>query len=311
MTCADRSDSVSIMVDLHRISFLAGCDDITPIHAGFSSDKKYIVKKNETSYLLRTFAQSNLDEKRREFDVLRLMFDNDVKCSRPIELGLVDADTAYMLLTFIEGLDGEHAMPPLSSQRQYEIGIQAGEELKKINAFPAPDNVEPWNVRKQAKHMRYLNQYLEGDVRFHGDEKIIKFIDANLSVMKNRPNLFQHDDYHLRNLVFNDDGLAGVIDFGRNDWGDPFHEFLKVGQFNTPISIPFSVGQIKGYFDGNDPDEIFWSSYSLYAAMSLFSFVVWTKQVCPDQLGNTLQIINRVVLDHNYFNAIRPSWYVC
>ncbi|MCE7792052.1 aminoglycoside phosphotransferase family protein [Salipaludibacillus sp. CUR1] len=37
--------------------------------------------------------------------------------------------------------------------------------------------------------------------------------------MKQRPNLFQHDDFHLGNIIVNNKKFAGVIDFNRYDWG--------------------------------------------------------------------------------------------
>lgn len=35
--------------------------------------------------------------------------------------------------------------------------------------------------------------------------------------------------------------------FNRMNWGDPIHDFLKAGMFSSEVSIPFSIGQIKGY----------------------------------------------------------------
>jgi aminoglycoside phosphotransferase (APT) family kinase protein len=127
--------------------------------------------------------------------------------------------------------------------------------------------------------------------------------------LKGRPNVFQHDDYHLRNLVFGEDSLAGVIDFGRHDWGDPVHEFLKVGQFSGEISIPFCVGQIRGYFGGKDPDEEFWALYSFYLAAASVSFVIWTRHVCPAEMPRTMAINERVMRDHDGFQRLVPKWY--
>ena len=128
--------------------------------------------------------------------------------------------------------------------------------------------------------------------------------------MKDRPNLFQHDDFHMGNIVVRDRKLSGVIDFNRYDWGDPIHEFLKVGMFSREISIPFSIGQIRGYHLNNEPDELFWRLYSLYLAMCVFSSVVWILKVKPEELDQMLDKINTVLKDHDYFEKLKPIWYL-
>ncbi|WP_440117543.1 phosphotransferase [Paenibacillus sp. QZ-Y1] len=67
-------------------------------------------------------------------------------------------------------------------------------------------------------------------------------IEEHLDWMKNRLDVFQHDDFHLGNLVIQEDKLAGVIDFNRFDQGDPVHEFLKLGLFVSETSIPYCIG---------------------------------------------------------------------
>jgi aminoglycoside phosphotransferase (APT) family kinase protein len=297
------------MADALKIPFLAD-GEIRPITGGFSTDKKFVVTKGNSKYLFRTFPVAEFERKTHEFKALKLMAEFQVKSSRALELDYIPGgEEAYMLLTFIEGADGEHAMPSISGTRQYEIGLQAGKELRKIHQCTAPKEIPEWNERKLPKHQRYLKQYLNGGTRIEGADKVIRFIDDNTFLMRDRPNLFQHDDFHLRNLIINNSELAGIIDFGRHDWGDPLHEFLKIGQFNTEISIPFSKGQIMGYFDGAEPDETFWRLYALYSAMSIFSFIVWTKHAWPETMDKTLSIINRVLKDHDWFKNPKPSWF--
>src|SRR5208282_5231031 len=93
------------------------------------------------------------------------------------------------------------------------------------------------------------------------------------------------------------------------DQGDPIHEFLKLGLFASEISIPYSIGQIQGYFDGNEPDELFWRLYSLYTAMALVSSVVWIQQVKPEETLEMMAKIERVREDHDDFRSFIPRWY--
>ncbi|MCZ3365579.1 MULTISPECIES: aminoglycoside phosphotransferase family protein [Methanobacterium] len=44
-----------------------------------------------------------------------------------------------------------------------------------------------------------------------------------MSLTKERPNIFQHDDFHAGNIIINNNKeLTGIIDFNRYDWGDPY-----------------------------------------------------------------------------------------
>lgn len=43
------------------------------------------------------------------------------------------------------------------------------------------------------------------------DDKIIKFIDENEMYLQNRPNRFQHDDFHLENIIVRDGKYVGLL----------------------------------------------------------------------------------------------------
>ncbi|MEK8127677.1 aminoglycoside phosphotransferase family protein [Paenibacillus filicis] len=277
---------------------------------GYSSDRKYLVRKAGQSYLLRTFDSQQNTAKQMEYQALEKMKELQVRCSRPLEFGSIPAlRIGYMLLTFIEGQDAAEELPGYSSQDQYRIGCEAGSELLKMHRYHAPAHIASWYDRKVSKHKRYMEAYLKLGVRIKGDELIISWIEQHLHLMKGRPNRFQHDDFHVNNLITRDKQLAGVIDFNRWDWGDPVHEFLKVGMFSADVSIPFSIGQIRGYHQGQEPDDLFWKLYSLYMAMCMISSVVWIIQVKPEETTIMMDKIDKVLDDHRYFELAKPAWY--
>lgn len=300
------------MIDqlLKEIAILKNHTQIIKINKGFALEEKYIIAVPDHSekYLLRFFPIIHLDEKMEEIKILESMKSLNVKSTRSIDVGEV-AGKGYMVTTFIVGEDGEEALPILAPSNQFKIGFEAGRELYKMHQLQAPSHIQSWYERKSTKHYRYLEAYKNCDVQFDHDKKIIEFIDQHINLMVERPNIFQHGDFHPANLIINNGNLAGVIDFGRYDYGDPLHEFLKIGMFTRNISIPFSIGQIKGYFNGEDPSDEFWSLYSLYLAMSLFSSIVWILKVAKDDIDIMLEKINVVLKDHDYFNKIQPSWY--
>ncbi|MCR8844512.1 phosphotransferase [Paenibacillus sp. SC116] len=284
------------------------------IHKGYSSDKKYIVydSNEHPQYILRTYSITENDNKQIKFKHLQMMEQQDVRCTRPIEIGILsEQELGYTILTYMEGNEASEELPQLTEMEQFHVGFEAGIELLKMNQIAAPDHKEPWHELMSRKHQWYRTQYAECGVIIPNDTALLSFIDSNLHLMKDRPNRYQHDDFHPRNLVIKDGKFSGVIDFDRDDWGDPIHEFVKIGLFSTEVSIPFSAGQIQGYHhgDGEEPSEEFWRLYALYLAMTLISSVVWILKVNADELDDMMRRIQRCMDDHNNFELMVPKWY--
>ncbi|MFD0716357.1 aminoglycoside phosphotransferase family protein [Paenibacillus sp. GCM10027626] len=294
------------------IPLLCNSTKLERIHKGYSSDGKYIVhdSNGDPQYILRTYSIDQDKDKRLEFSRLKMMEKHDVKCSRPIEIGVLsEQNLGYMIVSFIEGNEASEELLLLTEEEQFKVGVQSGLELKKIHRVICPDNIKPWDERILAKHHRYRMEYAKCGVSINNDVRLLSFIDEKIHLMKGRPNIFQHDDYHVGNLIVKDGHLSGIIDFNRYDWGDPIHEFVKVGIFSSEVSVPFSVGQIRGYNNHIEPNEEFWQLYSLYLSMTLISSVVWVLKVKPDELDSMLIKVHKVMDDHDDFKLIVPKWY--
>ncbi|CAM4481321.1 phosphotransferase family protein [Paenibacillus tarimensis] len=288
--------------------------DIQPVYRGMSGDGKFLVtecagKDLANRYLLRTFPTDLEERKQIEFDLMAKLHSSGIRCAKPLATGRLTSELGYTIVSYIEGQEAAEVITGLTQREQYQIGLDAGTELGKIHDFAAPALAESWCERKTAKHRRYIEAYTKQSVRIPHDDKVMSFIEQNLPLMQGRPDCLQHDDYHLANLVIRDGKLAGVIDFERYDWGDPVHDFLKLGMFCTELSMPYSIGQIDGYHRQQPPTELFWRLYALYIAMCLFSSVVWTLQVQPDNMNAMMLKINRVLDDHDNFERIKPAWY--
>jgi len=295
---------------LQNIPQLRQATEIEPLLRGYSSDLKWKVFVPDQGYfLLRTFHLSQEPMKRNEYQCMTALQELGVRCPLPISLGRLDEENGYMLLAYIEGEEAARVLPRMDQQSQWDIGMEAGAELRKIHRLKVEGLAESWYIRKSKKHQRYMERYRQCLVQMNRDQNILAFIEQHLDWMKHRPDGFQHDDFHPGNLVIKEDKLAGVIDFNRFDQGDPVHEFLKLGLFASETSIPYSIGQIQGYFGGNEPDEQFWRLYSLYTAMALVSSVVWIQQVMPEETNDMMDKIERVREDHDDFRRFIPRWY--
>ena len=281
---------------------------VQKINKGWSKDKKYILSTDNEKYLLTIFKLEQYENKLKQFDMLKRMKALGVKVSNPIEINC-DKDYGYMIVSYIEGEDGEESLQMINEKVQYKIGIEAGKELKLMHQIKAPKEVKSWYERKKSKHLKYISAYNESKIRLKNEEKIIDFIERNMELMINRPNLFQHDDFHVGNIILHDEKVAGVIEFDVMDWGDPIHEFVKIGTISKEISIPFSIGQIHGYLGTKEPDELFWRLYSLYHCMTAISTVVWLQKFHPNRVKEGMLGVDKMLQDHDYFQRIKPKWY--
>jgi aminoglycoside phosphotransferase (APT) family kinase protein len=296
---------------IEQIPLLSECTDIKELHKGFSDERKFVVSlQNGNQLLLRIAGIEKYEAKKEEFGVLQNLKQYNVKYSEPLEFGVIeDADVCYMVLHFLEGEDAEQLLPAYTDEKQYRIGLEAGKELRKMHMYYAPPHIESWHIRQFEKCQRYIEAYKQCSISIKNDEQIIDFIEENYQYMKHRPNVFQHDDFHPSNLIVKDKQYVGAIDFQRYGWGDPYFEFRKIALFSRGVSIPFSIGQIHGYFGEGNISEEFWRLYSLYTAMDIFSAVVWTLKVAPHTLDKMLDRLYLTLEDHDRFNRITPSWY--
>lgn len=289
---------------------ISNSTSIEEINKGFSSDKKFLVTNKNTKLLLRVSNIKEFQSKLNEYNTLTKLHQYSVRSSKPISIGLQqELEICYMLLSYIDGEDGEEMLPKYSKEEQFKIGLEAGRELKKMHNLAADSSISNWYERKSLKNKKYIEAYKNCGIKIKNEDKIITFIEENEKYLRKRPNTFQHDDFHPANIIVKNKHYAGAIDFNRYDWGDPIHDFYKVALFGRSVSIPFSIGQIKGYFDSENIPEEFWRLYALYAAMSIFSSIIWTIGHDPKGLPAMLENLCLILEDHKYFERLKPQWY--
>lgn len=197
-----------------------------------------------------------------------------------------------------------------SADVQWRVGVEAGRDLYRMHQLPAPPEVTPWDGHILKKCRAYISAYRQLGEPIQRADQIIAFIERSAPLVRQRPNRFQHDDFHVANIIVRDGQYAGVIDFNRCDWGDPIHDFLKIAFFSRPVSVPFCLGQLEGYFGTQPIPDEFWPLYSMYVAMSIFASVTWTMRVAPETMASMMARINRVLEDHRDFESVRPTWFM-
>ena len=278
-----------------------------PIHKGWSSDKKYCVTdETGTKYLLRISAFSLEEKKRAEFDMMKQVAALGVPMCFPLELGIC-SEGVYSLQSWIEGQDAETVIASLSDTEQYAYGLEAGKILKKIHSIPAPESQEDWETRFNRKMDYKIQKYGECPIKYENGQAFIDYIEANRYLLKNRPQVYQHGDYHIGNMMIDEEGRLQIIDFNRDDYGDPWEEFNRI-VWCAQKSPLFASGMVNGYFDGEVPMD-FWRLLALYIASNTLSSVYWAIPFGQGEIDTMLNQAKEVLFWYDNMKNPVPTWY--
>lgn len=278
-----------------------------PINKGWSCDKKYCVTAlNGTKYLLRITPPDKSATRKALFEMLEKVAALGIPMCRPVEFGAC-SEGVYVLYTWIDGTDAEDAVPLLPEAKQYALGLKSGEILKRIHSIPAPATQEDWHTRFNRKTDHKIQKYHECGIRFDGDNKVIAYLKNNRDIFRNRPQAFQHGDYHIGNMMM-ENGEIVIIDFDRFDFGDPWEEFNRI-VWCAQSAPYFATGMVDGYFDKKPPME-FWKCLAFYIGSNSLSSIYWAIGFGQSDLDVMMKQSQDVLSWYDNFNTVQPSWYV-
>ncbi len=284
----------------------------TQIEKGWSPDRKYRAETADGRvFLLRVMPGTDPDRFRDAYEHQRRLAAMGVPMCGPVEYGPWEGGS-YVVQRWIDGVDAETHLPTLSPAEQYAAGCEAGRILRLIHTVPAPPDTPDWEVRFNAKIDRKIRGYLACPLRIDGDGHIFRYIEENRKYLRGRPNVRQHGDYHVGNMMFerDADGMPSkltVIDFNREDCGDPWEEFNRI-VWCAQTSPAFARGRIDGYF-GGPPPELFWRLLCLYIASNTLSSIFWAVPFGEREIGTmTAQAADVLRWFDDMKNPV-PSWY--
>ena len=233
------------------------------INKGWSADIKYLIKDdNNNKYLLRISSIDQYEKKLVEFDYLKKLEKIGLSMCKPIEFGTCD-DGVYIILSWIEGVDAQEYILNLSNKEQYEYGIIAGKELLKIHSLNAPSNIFDWEEKFNKKIDRKIIMYEDCPIKIDKANNLIEYINNNRHLLKNRNLVFHHGDYHIGNMMINENKELVIIDFNRADFGDPYEEFNRI-VWCAQASSYFASGIVDGYFNNDVPEDFLESISFIY-----------------------------------------------
>lgn len=277
------------------------------IQKGWSGDKKYCATDNNgDKFLLRVSPIEQYERKKMEFEMMQRLEALGIPMCRPLEFGISEQGV-YSIQTWIDGIDAEEMIPTLSDADQYAYGLEAGRILHKIHAIPAPDSQEDWESRFNRKMDYKIRMYMECPLKYENGQAFIDYINENRHLLKNRPQSYQHGDYHFGNMMIDRNGQLHIIDFNRSDYGDPWEEFNRI-VWSAQKAPLFSSGMVNGYFDGTVPLE-FWRLLALYISSNTLSSLPWAIPFGDKQIRVMIDQAKDVLSWYDHMRNPVPTWY--
>ena len=278
-----------------------------PVDKGWSGDKKYHVFTDDgADYLLRISPIQRMARRQAEFERMRQAASLGIPMCDPCEFGVCE-EGVYTILRWIDGQNAEPLIPTLPLEQQYAYGLDAGRDLAKLHTLSPDPGIPEWAERFNAKIDRKIAMYEACPLKYENGEAFLRYLAENRHLLANRPQTYQHGDYHIGNMMIDAEGILTIIDFDRDDSGDPWEEFNRIVWCAQTAPV-FARGMVDGYFDGPVPTE-FWKLLVLYICSNTLSSLPWAVgfgereiQVMRRQAGDVLQWYDNMT-------RVIPRWY--
>lgn len=279
-----------------------------PIEKGWSGDRKFkAVDAAGNTYMLRISPPERYERRAAEFHRARQIAALHLPVCESLEFGRCE-EGVYTLQTWIDGEDAEAVIPGLPTKEQYAYGLQAGRILQKLHALPAPEDAEDWEPRFNRKIDRKIAMYSACPLKYEGGEAFLRNIETHRHLLSGRPQSYQHGDYHIGNMMISREGILTVIDFERDDWGDPWEEFNRI-VWCAQAAPAFASGMVDGYFGGPPPRE-FWDLLALYICSNALSSLPWAVSYGEREIKVMRHQGAEILGWYDHFRTTIPRWYL-
>lgn len=283
--------------------------DVIPVSEGWSGDEKFRIHHADgRSLLVRISPNDRAMRRQQEYCILRSVNrQTDVNIPQVLDFGSC-AGGVYTLLTWVSGTPAEALLPTLPADQQWELGTQAGRIARALHTIPAPADHEPWQDYFSRKMARKIEMNRSCDLKTPECADFEAYVLANGHLINGRPNTFQHGDLHVGNMVVDENGILGLVDFDRLSFGDPWEEFNRI-VWDAQEAPAFAAGRVDGYFDGQVPDE-FWSLLALYIASNTLSSLPWAIPFGQREIDTMRRQAAEMLAWYDDMKQTVPTWYI-
>ena len=107
-------------------------------------------------------------------------------------------------------------------------------------------------------------------------------------------------------MIGRDRGLY-IIDFNRNDFGDPWEEFNRI-VWSAQTAPAFASGMVDGYFSSAVPLE-FWKLLALYICSNTLGSLPWAIPFGEKEISVMQRQAAEVLCWYDGMKQVIPSWY--
>jgi len=278
-----------------------------PINKGWSGDTKFkVLDESGNVCLLRISPMDLYHQRKAQFARMQALEKRGIPMCLPLEFGTC-GEGVYMIHSWIDGWDAEDYIPHLSPQQQYAYGLESGQILQTIHSLPAPGDAQDWETRFNNKIDRKLRMYADCPLKYDNDAPILAHIAASRHLLAGRPQSYQHGDYHIGNMMVDHKGALTIIDFEKEDHGDPWEEFNRI-VWCAQAAPFFASGMVDGYFGGQVPME-FWQLLALYICSNTLSSLPWAIPFGSGEIETMRRQQQEIMGWYDNLQTTVPSWY--
>lgn len=250
----------------------------------------------------------------REVAALKLLEHSDVKCPKLLGCGILDNDTEWLMIEYLDGKAFDQVEEQVSEEDKRIIYEEMGRELGKIHQYKAFDFFGNWNeIGSSVENIKDYETYFTAHMQTVFDEinkqelKEKELLKAAVKKLKQDYHLLTevktahlcHNDFSERNVLVTrlEAGwrLAAVIDFEQSMPSDKDRDLVYIRNILCCKDKDYEAAFIKGYQticpieEGYQKKKEF---YQLYIGLYICS---WAAKQAPDHYQEGIEILKRVM----------------
>ena len=275
---------------------------------GWSGEQKYKIQTNNgETLLLRILSKEQFENQKKGIEFLGKCGEKSSHVPQILEIGTtLDNSYCFLLLSYIIGDNGMSEIEKYSKDEQYVLGLKMGEIIKSLHSLSSPKRNTEYSKIFKEKIIKYLHFFAQnkGDFPFlHNTEKNLLKLQK---IIKKRPIIMIHNDFHLGNMIINNNDIF-LIDFNRATFGDNIKEFDCIA-WSATHSENFVAGLLDAYLESENKQEFFeiLRCYISLWELQMLSFI----ETEDDDEKKT--VIDLIKYTESWFdkNEYIPNWYL-